>query len=121
MRRTTGLPLLVLLGVAMAIGGCTARSSLASPSPESPSIAGTYNCSIEGQPTREVWELEDDGTLVVTPEGLEPEEGTWTMQDDQVIINFSGADNDPFNVEGDRLVFAGPAGPEGTWTCTKAN
>lgn len=49
----------------------------------------------------------------------EPEEGTWSVQNGQVIINFSGADNDPFDIDGDRLVFAGPAGPEGTWVCTR--
>lgn len=66
--------------------------------------------------------IEDrDAFMVVVREFLGKLTRIWTMQDDQVIINFSGADNDPFTVEGDRLVFAGPAGPEGTWTCTKAN
>jgi hypothetical protein len=37
-----------------------------------------------------------------------------------VIINYAGANNDPFNVEEDRLVFAGEAGPDGTWICTMA-
>lgn len=85
------------------------------------SIAGTYECGLEGQAPREVWELSEDQSLVVSPKdsGADPEEGTWSMKNDQVIINFSGADNDPFNVEGDRLVFAGPKGPDGLWVCTR--
>jgi hypothetical protein len=85
---------------------------------------GTYDCGPEGEPTGDVWELRSDGTLVVTPQdGAEPEEGTWTMQEGQVIINFSAFNNEPFDVEEDRLVFAGTPepGPAGVWICTRAS
>ncbi|MGH9896577.1 MAG: hypothetical protein ACREA0_32175, partial [bacterium] len=85
------------------------------------SVVGTYDCGLEGRPTREVWELKEGNALTVTPKesGPKPEEGTWSMEDGRVIINFSGADDDPFNVDGDRLVFAGEKGPDGLWVCTR--
>jgi hypothetical protein len=67
--------------------------------------------------------LREGGALTVSlvEDGVEPEEGTWSLEDDQVIINFSGAANDPFTVEDNRLVFAGPPGPEGRWVCTRTS
>ena len=85
------------------------------------SAEGRYECGIEGQPTREAWELLADGELRVTVfESGEAFEGTWSVEDDRVIINHAGAANDPFTVEENRLVFGGPAGPEGAWVCTRA-
>jgi hypothetical protein len=85
-------------------------------------IAGTYNCGLEeeSEQPEEVWELRDDGALTVTPRrsDIEPVEGTWSVEEDQVRIQFDGTD-DRFNVEGDSLIFAGEPGPEGTWTCTR--
>jgi hypothetical protein len=119
-----GLPFLVSLAALMA--GCAGAPTATA------SITGNYNCGIEGEEVFEQWELREGGTLIVTvvnpppdapPEESFPEtqEGTWTIEDGQVIINYAGANNDPFNVEEGRLVFAGEAGPGGTWTCTKAS
>ena len=89
------------------------------------SIAGTYNCGPEqetGQPL-EVWELREDGTLTITAEGSEdsePLETDWSADGDRVVIHLPDSD-DPFNVEGDRLVSAGPPGPDGRWVCTRAS
>lgn len=86
------------------------------------SVPGIYECGLEGGPAREVWKLDTDQSMTVAPkddENAPGEEGTWSIQDGQVIVNFAGANNDPFDVDGDRLVFAGPKDGEATWVCTR--
>jgi hypothetical protein len=94
----TGLIVVMLL-----IGACGGDS-------EGDSIAGTYNCAREGQPTEGVVELREDGTLTITPEGPFPvEEGTWSwsVEGEQGAFHL-GEGDDPFTIEGDNLVFADP-------------
>jgi hypothetical protein len=98
---TTGLMALALL-----VAGCGGGDE---------SIAGTYNCSEEGNPEAPVedWELREDGTLTITSPGRTLE-GTWSAEGDSVVVTIEGQE-DTFSIEGDRLVAAEP--PTG-FVCT---
>jgi hypothetical protein len=125
MRRTSRTLTTGLVAVAFLVAGCggseggggkltpsgTVETSGAS------SIAGTYECSLEGAgPTRsiDVFEFREDGTIIQTIETLHRTfEGTWSTQGDSVKI-LSESGNLTMTIEGDRLV-----DPHG-FTCTPA-
>lgn len=71
------------------------------------SLVGTYNCSPGGgAPAEDVIELKEDGTLTITQGGTTIE-GTWSAQGGRGSFKPEGQPEDPFTVEGDRLVFGG--------------
>ncbi|MGH9890958.1 MAG: hypothetical protein ACREA0_03020, partial [bacterium] len=93
------------------------------------SIAGTYNCGMEGEAPQDVLELREDRTLTFTPGALPgappdappPEEGTWSLEGNAGTFQFQDF-QDRFTIEGDRLTFAHAGAPEGEETvCTRAS
>jgi hypothetical protein len=101
-----------LMAITLLVGACRGGDS----------IAGTYNCTIEGFPeaTVDALELQDDGTLEFRPEAAPPgtiEEGTWSAEGDSVALTREGRD-ETFALEGDRLV--GRTGGGDRYVCTPA-
>jgi hypothetical protein len=112
----TGYVRLCLIGLAALSAAC-GQAPQASPSPTTmASPAGTYACAPEPRP--EDWpglsfELHEDGTLTTTAADGTQEEGSWTLEQDQVVIDLGGQD-DRFNIEGKRLVAA-----DGGFVCVR--
>jgi hypothetical protein len=81
-------------------------------------IAGTYNCGIPDFQPEEIWQITQDGKVTATAEQVGPEaaEGTWSIVEGRVVVNFAGRE-DPFEFDGSRLIYASPD-PEGPWICT---
>jgi hypothetical protein len=71
------------------------------------SLVGIYNCSPGGgAPAEDVIELKEDGKLTITQGGTTGE-GTWSARGKQGAFKPEGQGEDPFTIEGDRLVFGG--------------
>jgi hypothetical protein len=89
-----------LIALALLVGACGGEDG---------SIAGTYECQPEGvtpPPPGIIAELQEDGTLTITVEGEEwaPAQGTWSVEGDRGAWHGLGGEDEPFTVEGDRLV-----------------
>jgi hypothetical protein len=109
MRGTPRTLALGLIAAALVAGACGGGDN---------SIAGTYNCTIEGFPEASVdaLELREDRTLEFRPEGAPaPIEGTWSAERDSVVITREGRD-ETFAIEDDRLV--GVTGGGDRYVCT---
>jgi hypothetical protein len=99
---------------------CTTAPTPGSPAQDGgDSIAGTYNCGLEGGEPEDVVVLDPDGTVTITPAVGEVGTGTWTLEGDRGAFTFDGQE-DPFTVEGDNLVFADP-GAADRLVCTPAD
>src|SRR5918996_1637666 len=104
-----------LLAIALLLAACGGGADEGSGA----SIAGTYNCGREGEAPQDVLELRGDGTLTYTPGALPgadpgappPEEGTWSVDRDSGVFEFS-AFQDRFTVTEDGLEFAHAGAPE---------
>jgi hypothetical protein len=97
LRLATGLIVVTLI-----VGGCGSRS-----------IAGTYTCSPPEGSRRDVVQFRDDGTFTITEPV--PGEGTWSVEGDRGVFHSPEGIDDPFTVEGDRLVF------DNGFVCTKTS
>jgi hypothetical protein len=85
-----------------------------------PSIAGTYNCGIEGGDVEDVVELGTDGSFTVTlPDGTVETGGTWRAEGEGGVVVAPTGEEDPFTIEGENLVFADPGAPR--FVCTPAD
>jgi hypothetical protein len=119
----------ILVATAAVVAGCgddddASSSTSTAADGGGDSIAGTYECLPDPAPTdpdfrAETWELQEDGTLTITPPEGESIEASWSVEGDTATIHFPQGD-DEFTVEADRLVARAPSGPEGSvYTCVK--
>lgn len=111
--------------IVLVVAACAQQAGPAATAPPDTDVAGTYTCAPDPEPTDpgwpgpETWTLAEDGTLSIMVPGGGTEEGTWTIEGNEVTIHFQGQD-DPFTVEGENLVSAA-ADPEGArYTCRPA-
>jgi hypothetical protein len=89
------------MAIALLAVACTPAAESGSPAPgRGDSIAGTYNCGPPHDPSRDLVELGEDGTVTINEEVA----GTWSVEGERGAITIDGQD-DPFTIEGEGFVF----------------
>ena len=84
------------------------------------SLVGTYECRLEGEtgPPISTIELRDDGTGTITiGEDEATFEITWAAEGESGSFGPGTAEEDPFTIEGENIVFADPTGNEPSEVC----
>jgi len=98
-----------VIAFALFVSACTgAPTPSPTPAPSATpasSIVGTYLCGPPEARDQDKVEVRADGTVTITQPGGEPGQGTWSVQGNRGFFNPGTSEEDPFTIDGDRLVF----------------